>query len=1256
MASGQVGRLSVRILPDTTRFRTDLKRVLERAERTLSAKIEANVEVNERSLANAKRQLSGLEANISANFKAKDLKPKVEAALHAMDADIPVGVNPSPGFFAELTAIHGIIAGIETRVAVTPHLTNTHRLRARLQHLTEPKVIRVSLNLSKASVARVTAALSALGGLRAVDDIGDQFRRMVRNIDRVAGALGIAGPLLGSFIALLISGGGAMLTLGGSLASIVPTFLALPGLFVGAGVGLGVLIAAMQDFSTILADLGPAYSNLQNIISDNFWEKAAGPIRNLAETALPMLEKGLGDTASSLGDFFSIMSDTLARPRNMDLLGASFGFLSEAIGIAAKGIEPFTNAIVQLGTVGMSYMPALATAFNGVAESFENWVSSNVESGQMFVWIDTGIQALKDLGGVIKNSWGILTGFYTAAKAAGGPGLGQLSEGLGKVSAALQGPVWQGALTTVFEGANNAVRALGPGVSALGDAFISMAPTLATVMELAAQITSEGFEALSTIFQQPAFQGGLVAFFEGLLSGAEGVADAMPGLGKTLGAIMTTLGDVAAVIGPVIAASFTAMGPAVRSLMGVISAIAPVIGNVLVGAFEMLAPYIEAVSNAILEWVQNNPELVTGLIAVVGAIAGLIAGVIAVVSAIALVAGSFLSIISFAGTMGLTFSAVAAAIGKIIAIAAGVAAAIAVLVAAFVSAWTSSEEFRNKLTSLGTSLWNLIKQIVAAVVPAFKAIGQGIMDVVNGIASGIAPFVTGLVDIFSALWGILEPIAQFLLSILGPAFKTVGVFIKDLLGIVGTLAGFILSTLGHAFSFIADLLTGDFTGAWDHLVSLFTGIGDVIETLLQQFITLGINLVQGLWEGILSAADGLITLITGWVQGLIDTVKGLFGIASPSTIFMAMGVDLILGLIQGIVSMVGTLISTAVSFGSRLLSAVIGFVTNIANGIRTGFNNARNWAVTAISTLVSRVVSFFANLVSRIVSFVSNIVSRVRSGFNNARQAAISAVSTLVSRVVSFFSNLVSRIISFVSNIASSVQSGFNRAKSMAVNAINTLVSRVISFFARLYSSIVSRVSAIKSNIQNGFNAARTMAINAFQRLVSGVISKIGTLLSNVRQLPGKIKSGLGNLGSLLYGAGKNIIQGMINGVKAMAGKLVGAAKGVVGDAVSGAKNLLGIASPSRVFMKIGQQTGEGMVIGLERQTHSVTAAMRSMVQPPSLPDSDYGPGSRYPQEGYGGETNLYVQAPEGNDAGTWGRRLQESLDLHRLASTAGGI
>ena len=212
----------------------------------------------------------------------------------------------------------------------------------------------------------------------------------------------------------------------------------------------------------------------------------------------------------------------------------------------------------------------------------------------------------------------------------------------------------------------------------------------------------------------------------------------------------------------------------------------------------------------------------------------------------------------------------------------------------------------------------------------------------------------------------------------------------------------------------------------------------------------------------------------------------------------------------------------------------------------------------------------------------------------------------------------------------------------------------MVSFFGNLFSSISSRVSSIRSTIQSGFNAAKQIAISAFQALVSGVVGKIGTLLGHIRALPGKIKSGLGNLGSLLRGAGKDLMQGMINGIKSMAGNLVGAAKGVVGDAVAGAKNLLGIASPSKVFMKIGQQTGEGMVIGLERQTHAVTSAMRSMVQPPALPDVNSGDvQGRRPE--VGNTTNLYVQPPESQDAGVWGRRLQESLDLQALASAAGG-
>jgi len=51
----------------------------------------------------------------------------------------------------------------------------------------------------------------------------------------------------------------------------------------------------------------------------------------------------------------------------------------------------------------------------------------------------------------------------------------------------------------------------------------------------------------------------------------------------------------------------------------------------------------------------------------------------------------------------------------------------------------------------------------------------------------------------------------------------------------------------------------------------------------------------------------------------------------------------------------------------------------------------------------------------------------------------------------------------------------------------------------------------------------------------------------------------------------------------------------VAKSAKDGAKRLLGISSPSKVFMEIGQQTGQGLAIGLEGQRRQVSIATGRM-------------------------------------------------------------
>ena len=157
--------------------------------------------------------------------------------------------------------------------------------------------------------------------------------------------------------------------------------------------------------------------------------------------------------------------------------------------------------------------------------------------------------------------------------------------------------------------------------------------------------------------------------------------------------------------------------------------------------------------------------------------------------------------------------------------------------------------------------------------------------------------------------------------------------------------------------------------------------------------------------------------------------------------------------------------------------------------------------------------------------------------------------------------------------------------------------------------------------ISNFFTVSIPNAINTAINFFSQLPTKIGTFLSNsitkmsqfVRDLGSKgleaaknlisnITSGLSGLPSKMFEIGKNIIQGMINGIKNMASKVVDSVKGVVNNAISGAKKLLGIHSPSRVFMEIGEYTSEGMAIGIEQNEDMVQKASENMVNT-AIPD-----------------------------------------------------
>ena len=95
-------------------------------------------------------------------------------------------------------------------------------------------------------------------------------------------------------------------------------------------------------------------------------------------------------------------------------------------------------------------------------------------------------------------------------------------------------------------------------------------------------------------------------------------------------------------------------------------------------------------------------------------------------------------------------------------------------------------------------------------------------------------------------------------------------------------------------------------GLAQNLPELLRGTLALVDTIISAFldslpdiIEVGKDIVRGLWEGIKAMASWIGEKVSGFVGGIVDGVKGILGIHSPSRVFAGIGQNMALGLGQG---------------------------------------------------------------------------------------------------------------------------------------------------------------------------------------------------------------------------------------------------------------------------------------------------------------------------------------------------------------------
>ena len=664
-----------------------------------------------------KEQIAKLDAKLKAEAELDDAsRKKLQAELKKLGGDIEAHAHLSEASKRKLKHELGKLDG---KATVNADLDDG-KARFDLARLTKkPRYIDIHVRLAKASLAKVAAELKALAGGNIFGNLKNSLNDIFTNLDTFSVKMASVGTAVLGLTSVLGAGLGTISQFGVGIAHSLPSLLAMPGILGAAAAGIGIFVVAMKDASTVLEDLGPRFTALQETISTNFWGEAADAVRAFANNALDALTPSIENVAAEMGMMTAAVAD--AATEHLPGFQASLGYLAEAMNIGGDGAGAFTDALLTLGETGAKYLPSIAEWANGVAYSFQNWVNAKTASGEMDQAIQSAAKTFGTLKDIVFDLAGILGGVFSAMAAGSAP-IDSIASALDSANKAVNGPLWQGTLTTIFSAMGDAASHAFAGVGSLGQAFVSLAPTLSTILPLVGQIIETGLNGISLALQDPAFQGGLESFFQNVLIAVQALAPAMPALGEAFGALATVGGELLAAVAPLIAELVEQLAPVMTQLAA------------------LLAPIIEQLAAALMPVIQALGPILSALFAVLGPLINdLLAAIVPAIGPI--VSALSAALIPAFQLVGTTVKALMPIVLPIINIIKDtivnamkvIQGIINVVMGIITGNWSQAWE---GIKQIGSGVWNFIKSAFTNFGAALKGIAQAAWNLLGSVISG----------------------------------------------------------------------------------------------------------------------------------------------------------------------------------------------------------------------------------------------------------------------------------------------------------------------------------------------------------------------------------------------------------------------------------------------------------------------------------------------------------------------------------------
>ena len=268
--------------------------------------------------------------------------------------------------------------------------------------------------------------------------------------------------------------------------------------------------------------------------------------------------------------------------------------------------------------------------------------------------------------------------------------------------------------------------------------------------------------------------------------------------------------------------------------------------------------------------------------------------------------------------------------------------AIVGLVTTLIILWNTNEDFRNAVVNIWNGIKTAIGNVVNGIITFFT---ETIPNAFNNFVATVSNFVNSVIEWFKNLpynLGLL--IGQAIGHVINFGIRLVEFVRTDIPNFIngvvnwfkelpGRIWEWLLNTINNVINFGRDLGKR----ASEAGQSLVDNIINTIRDLPNKIYEIGKNIVEGLWRGITGMGNWIKDKVSGFFSGIVDGVKGVLGIHSPSRVFRdQIGKNMALGVGEGFnksINEVYKRMKSVVDFETQKLATNLSTTANISRSL-----------------------------------------------------------------------------------------------------------------------------------------------------------------------------------------------------------------------------------------------------------------------------------------------------------------------------------